>query len=65
LRFLQRDAVLHQVGWCFAPIPGKLDIARSIILAISTLEAIPNQAAQKRSCGPEGPTPQEDQSVGT
>ena len=31
---LKRDAVLDQVGFRFAPIPGELDIAHSIILAI-------------------------------
>ena len=35
LRFLEGDAVLHQVGSSLAAIPGKLDIAHSIILAIS------------------------------
>jgi hypothetical protein len=35
LRFLEGDAVLHQVGLSLAAIPGKLDIAHGIILAIS------------------------------
>jgi hypothetical protein len=36
LRFLKRDAVLYQVGFSFAAIPGKFDIAYIIILAMST-----------------------------
>lgn len=35
LRFLEGDAVLHQVGLGLAAIPGKLNITHGIILAIS------------------------------
>jgi hypothetical protein len=35
LSFLERDAMLGNVGSGFTRIPGKLNIARSIILAIS------------------------------
>src|ERR1035438_9156393 len=34
LRFLEGDTVLRQVGASLVPIPGKLNIAHSIILAI-------------------------------
>ena len=34
LRFLKRDAVLQQIGPRLTPVPGKFDIAHSIILAI-------------------------------
>jgi hypothetical protein len=34
-RFLEGNAVLYQVGLSLAAIPGKLDIAHGIILAIS------------------------------
>ena len=33
-RFLERDAVLCQVGSSLAAVPGKVNIAHSIILAI-------------------------------
>jgi len=35
LRFPEGDAVLHHIGLSLAAIPGKLDIAHGIILAIS------------------------------
>jgi hypothetical protein len=36
--FLEGDAMLYQVGSGLAPIPGKLDIAHSIILAITAIQ---------------------------
>src|ERR1700691_540469 len=35
LRFLERDAMLYEIRLGLAPVPGQLDIAHSIILAIS------------------------------
>jgi hypothetical protein len=34
LSFLERNAMLDNIGSGFAPIPGKRDVAHSIILAI-------------------------------
>jgi hypothetical protein len=34
LSLLKRDAVLYQIRLSLAPIPGKIDIAHSIILAL-------------------------------
>jgi hypothetical protein len=45
VRFLECDAMLYQVGSGLAPIPGKLDIAHSIILAIpGPSKAIPRSS---------------------
>ena len=40
LSLVERDAVLGDVGSRFTPIPGKLDIAHSIILATWTPDGL-------------------------